>query len=255
MKYYNEILDLGIFTRQDIQRIIKNSKTAESFLSRSLKKGYIKRIKQNYYVAIDIANNTPFCNKYVIATKLDKSNYISYHSALEYRGLNNQVFNEVVYSGHKRINDFEFEYVAYHFVKSKCDLQIETNYDGVKVTSIERTMIDCIDQIDLAGGIEEIYRAFDSIHNINEDKLIETLKFYNKKVLYQRAGYILETFKNNLGISNATLDYIHSQIGSSKCYLNSSKKVSNTTLNKKWNVCVPNYILTILSKGSDDNEL
>ena len=250
----NEILDLGIFTRQDIQRIIKNSKTAESFLSRSLKKGYIKRIKQNYYVAIDITNNTPFCNKYVIATKLDKSNYISYHSALEYRGLNNQVFNEVVYSGHKRINDFEFEYVTYHFVQSKCDLQIETNYDGVKVTSIERTMIDCIDQIDLAGGIEEIYRAFDSIHNINEDKLIETLKFYNKKVLYQRAGYILETFKNNLGISNATLDYIHSQIGSSKCYLNSSKKVSNTTLNKKWNVCVPNYILTILSKGSDDNE-
>lgn len=63
MKYYNEILDLGIFTRQDIQRIIQNPKTAESFLSRSLKKGYIKRIKQNYYVAIDIANNTPFCNK------------------------------------------------------------------------------------------------------------------------------------------------------------------------------------------------
>ena len=115
-------------------------------------------------------------------------------------------------------------------------------------------MIDCIDQIDLAGGIEEIYRAFDSIHNINEDKLIEILNFYNKKVLYQRAGYILETFKNNLVINNATLDYIHSQIGSSKCYLNSSKKVSNTTLNKKWNVCVPNYILTILSKGSDDNE-
>ena len=211
MKYYDEILDLGIFTRQDIQKIIQNPKTAESFLSRSLIKGYIKRIKQNYYVAIDITNNAPFCNKYVIATKLDKNNYISYHSALEYRGLNNQVFNEVVYSGNKRINDFEFEYVTYHFVQSKCDLQIET--------SIERTMIDCIDKIDLAGGIEEIYRAFDSIHNINEDKLIEILNFYNKKVLYQRAGYILETFKNNLDISNATLDYIHSQIGSSKCFI------------------------------------
>ena len=56
MKYYNEILDLGIFTRQDIQKIIKNSKTAESFLSRSLKKGYIKRIKQNGVLfAISIA--------------------------------------------------------------------------------------------------------------------------------------------------------------------------------------------------------
>ena len=46
MKYYDEILDLGIFTRQDIQKIIQNPKTAESFLSRSLIKGYIKRIKQ-----------------------------------------------------------------------------------------------------------------------------------------------------------------------------------------------------------------
>ena len=51
MKYYDEILDLGIFTRQDIQKIIQNPKTAESFLSRSLIKGYIK-----INVPIDILN-------------------------------------------------------------------------------------------------------------------------------------------------------------------------------------------------------
>lgn len=254
MKYYEEILDLGVFTRQDIQEIIQNPKTADSFLSRCLKNGYIKRIKHNYYVTVDIVNNSPLFNKYIIATKLDKSNYISYHSALEYRGYNNQVFNEIIYSGNNKVNDFEFEYITYHFVQSKCELQIETKLDGVKVTSIERTIIDCIDQIDLAGGIEEIYRAFDTIHNINEKKIIEILDFYNKKVLYQRAGYILETFKDNLGISGITLDYIQSKIGSSKCYLNSSRKISNTTLNKKRNICVPNYISTILSKGSDHSE-
>lgn len=46
MKYYNEILDLGIFTRQDIQRIIQNPKTAESFLSRSLKKDILKELNK-----------------------------------------------------------------------------------------------------------------------------------------------------------------------------------------------------------------
>lgn len=255
MKYYDEILDLGVFTRRDIEEIIQNPKTADSFISRSLKNGYIKRVKQNYYAAMDIVNNSPLYNKYLIATKLDKSNYISYHSALEYYGYNNQVFNEVVYSGNNRVSDFDFECITYHFVQSKCDLQIETKYDGTKATSIERTVIDCIDQIDLAGGIEEIYRALDSIHNINESKLIEILHFYNKKVLFQRTGYILETFKNNLGISDTTLNYIQTKIGSSKCYLNSSRKIGNTALNKKWNVCVPNYISTILSKGSDDNEL
>ena len=255
MKYYDKILDLGVFTKRDIEKVIQNSKTAESFLSRSLKKGYIKRVKQNYYVAMDIVNKSPIYNKYIIATKLNHSNYISYHSALEYRGLNNQVFNEVVYSGNNRVNDFEFEYITYHFVQSKCDLQIESNYDGVRITSIERTMIDCIDQIGLAGGIEEIYRAFSSIHNINENKLLEILNFYNKRVLYQRAGYILETFKDSLGINDAALDYIQSKIGSSKCYLNASKKIANTVLDKKWNVCVPRYIEAILSKGSDMNEL
>ena len=255
MKYYDEILDLGVFTKKDIEKVIPNPKTAESFLSRSLKKGYIKRVKHNYYVAMDIVNNSLLYNKYIIATKLDNSNYISYHSALEYRGFNNQVFNEIVYSGNNRVNDFEFESITYHFVQSKCDLQIESNYDGVKITSIERTMIDCINQIDLAGGIEEIYRAFNNIHNISENKLLEILDFYNKKVLYQRAGYILETFRANLGISDTTIDYIQSKIGSSKCYLNASKKISNTTLDKKWNVCVPNYISTILSKGSDSNDI
>ena len=255
MKYYDEILDLGAFTKKDIEKVIQNPKTAESFLSRSLKKGYIKRVKHNYYVAMDIVNNSPLYNKYTIATKLDDSNYVSYHSALEYRGLNNQVFRELVYSGNNRVNDFEFEYITYHFVQSKCDLQIESNYDGVKITGIERTMIDCIDRIDLAGGIEEIYRAFNNIHNISEDKLLEILHFYDKKVLYQRTGYILETFKTNLGISDTFLDYIQSKIGSSKCYLNTSKKTSNTRLDKKWNICVPRYISTILSKGSDMNEL
>ncbi len=255
MKYYDEILDLGVFTKKDIEKVIQNPKTAESFLSRSLKKGYIKRVKHNYYVAMDIVNNSPLYNKYTIATKLDNSNYVSYHSALEYRGLNNQVFRELVYSGNNRVNDFEFEYITYHFVQSKCDLQIESNYDGVKITGIERTMIDCIDRIDLAGGIEEIYRAFNNIHNISEDKLLEILHFYDKKVLYQRTGYILETFQTNLGISDAFLDYIQSKIGSSKCYLNTSKKTSNTRLDKKWNICVPRYISAILSKGSDVNEL
>lgn len=255
VKYYDEILDLGVFSKKDIEKVIQNPKTAESFLSRSLKKGYIKRVKHNYYVAMDIVNNSPLYNKYIIATKLDRGNYISYHSALEYRGFNNQVFNELVYSGNNRVNDFEFEYITYHFVQSKCDLQIESNHDGLRITSVERTMIDCIDQIDLAGGIEEIYRAFNSIHNINENKLLEILDFYNKKVLYQRSGYILETFKTNLGISDAALNYLQSKIGSSKCYLNTSKKIPNTTLDKKWNVCVPHYISTILSKGSDMNEL
>ena len=249
LKYYEVILDLGCFTRQDLEGIISNKKTINSLLLRYKKNKFIKRVKQNYYVAMDIVNNEPVDNKYVIASKLSKSNYIAYHSALEYYGYNNQVFNEVTFCGTTRVIDFEFENIEYHFVASKCDIQIIKNYDGVRISTIERTIVDCIDHIDLAGGIEEVYRALDAIYNIDEKKLVEMLDFYQKKVLYQRAGYILETFKDNLKISDSTLDYLKSKIDSSKCYLISSRKEGNTTLDKKWNVCVPAYLSSILPKG------
>ena len=254
MKYYNEILDLGVFTRQDAEQIIGNEKTTDSFLWRSLKKEYIKRIKHNYYVVTDIVNDSSLCNKYEIATKLNKDNYVAYHSALEYYGYNNQVFNEIIYCGKKRTKDFEFDSISYHFVESKCDLQIQENYDRVRITSLERTMVDCIDRMDLAGGIEEMYRAFDCIGRVDEKKIIEILDFYDKKILYQRAGFIFETFNNKLHISDSILNYIHSKIGSSKCYLISSKKMKNTMLDKKWNVCIPTYISQILTKGGYGDE-
>ena len=102
--------------------MIQDPKTAESFLSRSLKKGYIKRVKHNYYVAMDIVNNSLLYNKYIIATKLDNSNYISYHSALEYRGFNNQVFNEIVYSGNNKVNNMIIAFFLSSYKISICFL-------------------------------------------------------------------------------------------------------------------------------------
>ena len=77
-----------------------------------------------------------------------------------------------------------------------------------------------------------------------------TKKFYTSELVI-----FLETFIKSLGISDTALDHIRSKISSSKCYLNASKKVPNTMLDKKWNVCVPYYISSILSKGSSMNEL
>lgn len=255
MKYYDEILDFGCFTRNDLESLITNKKTINSLLLRFEKKGYIKRVKHNYYVAMDIVNDVPFCNKYQIATLLNDSNYIAYHSALEYYSYHNQVFNNLTFCSNTRVNDFIFDNISFHYVKSKCPLQINQNYDGIKITSLERTIVDCIDQIDLAGGVEEVFRALDSIHTLDEEKIIEILDFYNKKVLYQRTGYLLEFFKENLNISDSTLEYIHSRIGLSKCYLNSSKKIENVIFNKKWHLCVPTYVSSILTKGTYSHEI
>lgn len=254
LKYYNQLLDFGCFTLQDVQTIIQNKKTVESMLFQYVKRGWIRRIKKNYYVAMDLVNESPVCNRYEIAVKHHSSNYIAYHSALEYYAYNNQIFHEVVYCGEIKTTDFEFDGTSYHFVKSRSKIQIEEKYDGIRVTSLERTIVDCIDRMDLAGGIEEVYRALASIRHVDERKIIEILDAYDKKVLYQRAGYILENFKENLQICDSTFRYLHEKIGKSKCYLNSSKKIKDPLWNKKWNICVPRFVETLLSKGSEVSE-
>ena len=51
--------------------------------------------------------------------------------------------------------------------------------EGIRVSSLEKTIIDCIDNIDLAGGIEEVLNALEQIKYINENKLLEILKIIN----------------------------------------------------------------------------
>ena len=82
VKYYNMLRELGCFTLEDTYKFISNKETAKNMLKNYVKKGYIARIKRNYYVTWDIVNNNHVCNKYVIASNLDSSSYIAYHSEL-----------------------------------------------------------------------------------------------------------------------------------------------------------------------------
>ena len=184
VKYYNMLRELGCFTLEDTYKFISNKETAKNMLKNYVKKGYIARIKRNYYVTWDIVNNNHVCNKYVIASNLDSSSYIAYHSELEYYAYHNQITNEIVYCSNKRLNDFEFDGINYHYVANRCNLQIDNNVDGSRVTTLERTIIDCIDNLYLSFGIEVIFKALNYIYYLDEDKLLEIFIIIIRKHYY-----------------------------------------------------------------------
>ncbi|MDD3931489.1 MAG: hypothetical protein PHT04_04890, partial [Eubacteriales bacterium] len=49
MKYYSELLKLGLFTKEDINQLAGNQDTAKSILRSALHNGYIERLRHNYY--------------------------------------------------------------------------------------------------------------------------------------------------------------------------------------------------------------
>jgi predicted transcriptional regulator of viral defense system len=120
--------------------------------------------------------------------------------------------------------------------------------EKVKVTSLEKTVIDCIDNINLGGGIDEILNILSFIHYLNEDKLIAALRHYDKIILYQKTGYMLEHFNERLKLPDEFFEFCKSKLTNQvKYFLN--EEYSNCAYNKKWQLIAPVNLLSRIYEG------
>ena len=61
----------------------------------------------------------------------------------------------------------------------------------IRVTDLERSVVDCLDRIDLCGGYEELCNCLSALDSLQGDKVLKYLGLYQKKNLYQKAGFVL----------------------------------------------------------------
>jgi len=249
IQYLEKIHESRIFRKKDIVALTTNENAAKELLRRYKRQQLIMQIRRDLYAATDLATKTPLVSKFEIASQVNDSAYLAYHSALEYYGFANQVFYEMVVASNQRFNNFEHDGICYLYATSKSYLGvINPKIDSlVKVTDPERTMIDCIDRIDLSGGLEELIQCFSLITYVNEDKLIEYLAVFDKQFLYQKAGFMLGYFQNEMNLSEHFFEYCKSKTGKSARYLTFPYE-SDTYFNE-WRLCAPQNILSFLEQG------
>jgi len=254
MKYYETLLKMGCFTWDELCGVTENQSTASTLIQNYLKKGYIQSVKRGLYVAVNLADNAPVISKFRIAGKITASAYISHHTAFEYYGCVNQVSHDVVVSSEARFNAFEFNGNTYSYIASRISGGIVLNPDGVRVTDTERTVLDSINDFEKVAGLEELLRCLEMIPVINEDKLLEYLNIFNKQALYQKAGYILEHFKELWGLSDDFFLKCKAKIGKSKRYFSMSGN-SDVKFDSHWKLVAPSNLLAITRKGVFDTDV
>lgn len=244
---YAELSKLNTFSMADVCNLVGNKKTASSLILRLSKKGLVKKIRNNLYSCVNVADGSVVASRYHIACGINETAYLSHHSAFEYAGMANQVYYEVYVSSNVRFADFEFEGITYKYVASKLDTGIvePKNTQGIRVTSLERTVVDSIKDFEKIGGLEELLNCISSIIHLDEKQLIEYLDAYDMQFLYQKTGFILEHYKNELKISDKFIDYCKNKIGKSTRYLT---KDSSTYCNE-WRLVVPNNLFEITEQG------
>ncbi len=244
---FAELSKMNIFTMDDVSKLTGNLKTASSLVLRLSKKGYIKKIKNNLYTCVNVADGQIVASKYHIACAINETAYLSHHSAFEYMGLSNQVFYELYVSSSKRFTTFEFEDLTYRYVPSKCDEGVicPKNTQGIRVTSIERTVVDSIKDFERIAGLEELLNCVSNITFLDENQLKKYLDSYNMQFLYQKTGFILKNYEKQFRLSDEFVNYCKSKIGKSTRYLtkDSSKYLS------EWKLIVPEGIFELTEQG------
>ena len=227
-----------LFTYKDVKERYPNPNGFYSFLKRSMKNGSIKQVKKGLYALVDPSTGRVYANKFQIASRLFDDSYFSYHDALEYYGLATQSFvSQFTYLTHVRVNPMEFDGVVYHSKVGKCDLEIRDllKESGVRVVSLERAIVDCIDHYHLGGGLEEVELALEACGRLDFDRVIRLLEFYDKSFLYQKVGYLFEKHPN-LDAPSAFFELCLSKIGTKKAYLDCAP--GKTKLIPKWNLLI-----------------
>ena len=237
--FLDKFHELKIFTLDDAARIVKSKTYAMTILRGYIEESLVVKIRRNLYGVTNLATKHIEANRYEVASALTPTAYISYHSALEFYGMANQVFNTMYVASESRFNSFEFDGLSYIYAKSQTDIGIETpimSY-GIRVTSLERTVIDCIDRIDRCGGSEEMLQCFGMIMHISEAKLMEVLASYDKATLYKKAGFILSRFRGRFNLSADFFQICKERANVGSKVLTSCEDC--TVYDREWNISYP----------------
>ena len=240
MELFTELAKHPIFTINDVKKFSNNEKTAYTQLDRLMKKKMVKKIRRNIYSVVNPTTGQLVGTRYQIACAITDTSYISHHSAFEYYGIVNQVFNEIYVSSKTRFNHFEYDGVTYKYVASRIKEGVveAKNTSGVRITDLERTVIDSVNDFNKIGGLEELLNCLERIQYLDDKKLKYYLDIYGIQGLYQRVGYLLNNYQKGMQLSGDFIDYCKSKIGKSSRYLINEIKEDNS-YNSEWKLMVP----------------
>jgi len=204
--------------------------------------GMVSKVKRDTYIP------TLMMDKYKIACACIDNGILCYHAALEYYLLQTQEFNVLYVNSSKVFRTFAYQGIQYvykplAFIYKPLQLKNKDGYD-IKVTSLEQTVVDCIYNIGLAGGIEELMYALQEIDGkkIKELDLMACLDKYNKKSLYQRAGYLLNPYKKEWNLGESFFIKCRQKSKGNVSYLINPHYCNKYV--QEWNLCVPDNLDT-----------
>jgi predicted transcriptional regulator of viral defense system len=216
--------------------------------------GNLLRIRRGLYATVHrgIDPDRMPVDPYLVTTKLTDDAVVAYHAALQFHGKAYSVWQRFHYLTRTRARTFTFRGMEFRPVLAPVAVRslpglgggvVERRHAGgaVRVTTLERTLVDILDSPEKGGGWEEIWRSLGMVEFYDLDAVTEYALKLGSTLTVARLGFFLEQHREVLMVEEQHLDVLRAGMPRQPCYLDSRRESGK--LIPGWNLVVPQRML------------
>ena len=233
----------------------KGARTQESLVAYHTGTGRLVRVRRGLFAVIPPGgdNDTHPIDPFLIASRLTPDAVLSHHTALEFHGRAYSVWRHLTYMASRPLGPLTFRSHVYRGAKFPEALVRagKENYGvsaadragmSVRVTSLERTLVDTLDRPDRSGGWEEIWRSLESVEFFDLDRIVEYVLLLGNATTASKVGYYLDQHRESLMVGERHLEALRSRRPRQPHYVD-RRRSGDSTLVDEWNLVVPTEVV------------
>lgn len=228
--------------------------TSNNLLAKHVAGGRLVRIRKGLYATVARGRDaaTAPVDPFLVAGHVTDDAVVAYHAALQLFGRAYSLWRRIHVVTAQRLRRFSFRSFEVVPVLAPVAVRGLPGFGGgvktvgqgggeVRVTSLERTLVDVMDAPDRGGGWEEVWRSLEMVEFFDVDAVTEYALRLGSALAVARVGIFLEQHREELVLEDAALRRLRSHAPRQPRYFDSRRTGGRFVAG--WNLVVPTAIL------------
>ena len=245
-KVYKEFYRTKVALVEDAKAFLGDYRKAVLALNGLAEKKYAKKIKRGLYAIVPFENAPDVQenfvpNKILVANKFTSNSFLSHHTALEVHGAADKEMYVNFITTSNRVPSLTYKGMKYFCIKTLHFFGNEEKDfldNRINVSDKERTIIDCLRNLNYSYGFDEIKRAVPKLAPFDFEKIFSYMKKINEVSLFSRVGYTFSLLRAEAATPDWFIEKCKGELTNRTYYLDNTKKGSSKHV-KEWKLMVP----------------
>jgi predicted transcriptional regulator of viral defense system len=252
-RVYKHFYKQRVVTLDDILTIYPDPQQARNAIAYMIHHDYARRVKASLYYLIPFEQRGTDWQPdvLVVGSRISNEYYYSHASAFTIFGIIPAPPPRIAVTVPERFRKFKYGIHTFYPVETNHFFGFkDMDYRGItiKVSDMERTMIDALSRLDLSGGVIGAFRNLSLLGFINYPLLMEYLDKIGKRSHMVRVGFALDFFRDRWEVNQDVLKELKSRAKAGPVYyLDRDIPKGTGTLIPQWNLVIPAAFGDLLS--------